>query len=279
MPASKRETTGTAAGARAVGGDLPRRLERPKITRAPFHGGPDEALNHQGPQKRLRWMMVAIASTGVAPLAACARPEKCDGQVTCARPRVVVVAPAMNLSNSREIDVLQVTDMVASELLSFEGISVIPVNLTLSALARRGQSRVHSPADARDLAVEFAADATVVTAVTEYDPYEPPRVGLVMQWYAPTGVEGDDAGDEEGADSAPPNAQVQRVFDASRKDVVKAVREYARTRDRHESPLGWRRHVAAQQLYLRYACWETIRTMLSARGPARGAAPHDGVEP
>ena len=47
-----------------------------------------------------------------------------------------------------------------------------------------GKTAVETPQDALDLAGELGADATLVAAITEYQPYDPPIVGVVMQWYA-----------------------------------------------------------------------------------------------
>jgi len=49
--------------------------------------------------------------------------------------------------------------------------------------------RAHSlslerPADAQKLAQLLEVDAVAVGAVTDYSPYYPPRVGLVVEWYA-----------------------------------------------------------------------------------------------
>lgn len=198
---------------------------------------------------------------------------------TPSQPLVVVVAPVLNLSGSRHVDTLKVTDLVASELQTFENVAVIPVNLTLAALERRGLRYVETSTDACDLAAEFGADATIVTAITEYDPYNPPVVGLVMQWYAsplaggatgfnPVSASRQAAGHaENGYDVARsgPLLQVQQVFNAAHDQVLDEVREYAAKRDGHQSPYGWRRYVRAQELYVRYSCWSLIRTMLSER--------------
>src|SRR5215470_9236569 len=53
-------------------------------------------------------------------------------------PVTVVVAPVLNLSNSRDWDPLKVTDWVASELQQFPGVTVIPVNRAAAVLAQAG---------------------------------------------------------------------------------------------------------------------------------------------
>jgi hypothetical protein len=192
-------------------------------------------------------------------------------------PRVLVVAPVLDLSGSGEIDPLKVTDLVASEFLGFQNVAVVPVNLVLAELERQGKVNVQSADDAVSLAQALGADATVVIAVTEYRPYWPPVVGMVMQWYAahPHGsantalnpVAASRAAQSlDGGLSEPRSLglerQVQRVFNASDEAVLKEIRDYADDRDGHASPYGWRKYTRSQELYVRYCGWALIRTML-----------------
>jgi len=217
------------------------------------------------------WVAVALFSVG------CANKEQGPDarQPSPSRPQVFVVAPVINLSGSSDFDPLQVTDIVASEFLSFPNTSVIPVNLTLAALARAGKTQVETPEDALELAREFGADATIVTAITEYDPYDPPIVGLVMQWYAvPPAVshqgldpvsasrQASGAGVPEEVAAVPetaPKWQVQRVFNAAHESILEEVRSFAAEREGHASPYAWRQYVKSQKLFLRFSIWSAIR--------------------
>lgn len=223
--------------------------------------------------------MVAIAGS-FALLAGCNRAR--DDDFAALPTRVVVVAPVLNLSGTSEIDMMQLTDTLASELMACPNTSVIPVNLTLAALARQGKRRVEEPDEALELARELGADATVVAAVTEYDPYDPPTLGLVMQWYGLGHRPGASTFDpisasrsatwtpELAASSGPvttPEIQVQRVFSAADQAVLDEVRKFARDRSGHQSPYGWRKWIKAQELYVRYCMWSLIRTMLPLTRP------------
>ncbi len=207
-------------------------------------------------------------------------------------PRVLVVAPVLNLSGSRDFDALKVTDLIASEFLSFPGIAVIPVNRVLAELARRGKASVETPEDALDLAQAFNADAAIVVAVTEYDPYDPPVIGLVMQWYS--AVPSSPAADRESAprprtglqvdaqlsaaEAPGPRWQVQRVFNAADEHLVKDIRSFASKRDGDGSPYGWRRYTKSQELYVRYCGWALIRTMLNLDADGQMAVEPDEAE-
>lgn len=220
-----------------------------------------------------------VAATGVSGGCASAHPGNNTHQPHKPIPprQVIVVAPVLNLSNSTEFDTLKVTDAVASEAVGFPGIGVVPVNLVLAALAERGTTRVESPAEAVELARRFGAQATLVTAVTEYRPYDPPVVGLIMQWYAvpdaPLSADGQTAlrPDSNACETAAalsviptgPQTQLQRVFDAAHEEVRDEVKSFARRRDGHLSPYGWQRYIKSQELYVRYCCWSLIRSILA----------------
>jgi hypothetical protein len=186
----------------------------------------------------------------------------------------VAVAPVLNLSGSKDLDPQRLSDLIASELASFEHVQTIPFSRVLAELESRGKSVAGSAEDAVELGRALGADATLVTAITEYEPYHPPVVGLTMQWYAldaagAARVTGpaDPAG--AGARIAP-LVQVQRVYNAAEDDVQSDVRDYANDREGHESPWQWRKYIQSQELYVRYCGWATIRTMLrpGPMGPA-----------
>jgi hypothetical protein len=191
--------------------------------------------------------------------------------------RVLAVAPVIDLSGSGELDPLKITDLVASEFLAFENVAVVPVNLVLAELERAGKSNVESADDAVSLAQALGADATIVVAITEYRPYSPPVVGMVMQWYAArpdpratrmlNPVAASRAAHDFAGGLSEPRApglerQVQRVFNAADEQVLEEVRDYADDRDGDPSPYGWRKYTRSQELYVRYCGWAMIRTML-----------------
>lgn len=176
--------------------------------------------------------------------------------------RVIVVAPVLNLSGSQDFDALKITDLLASEFVSAPGTAVVPVNLVLAELERRGKYAVETAQDAVALARAFGADATVVTAVTEYNPYAPPVIGLVMQWYPAGGAGAGDAQPElSDACVVGPRWQVQRVFNAADEELLEQIRSFARERDGDQSPYSWRKYVRSQELYVRFCTHSLILTM------------------
>lgn len=184
----------------------------------------------------------------------------------------IAVAPPINASGCADIDVVKVADLMASELSTLPGIGVIGVNRVLAVLAEQGLTRVTSAEHALAICDRLGADAIVVFAVTEYNPYTP-VVGLVAELYgrqpataildpvltsrmprpAPA------AGESNGVR---PWAQIQRTFNAEHEAVQDAVEEYAEDRDANETPFGWRKYLASQEHYLRYCCYTVARELV-----------------
>lgn len=177
----------------------------------------------------------------------------------------LAITPVLNFSGQFDVDPVQAADLLASEFSQFDGITILPVNRVVAALAAEGRTQVESPAHALRVADAVGADAIVVAGITEYDAYTP-VVGLVVQMYAacpgttpgfdvvaasrmPWPTEVDDQ-----ADALLPVGQIQRTYNASHDKVVKAVQRYAKPRSDEEHPYGWRQYLVVQKLFLRF-CW------------------------
>jgi len=96
----------------------------------------------------------------------------------------VAVVPFFNLSAERTVDGRRFAIAYFSELQKTPGFQVIPVGVTEQAIIENRLS-LENPEDALKLAEILKADAVVVGAITEYDPYYPPKLGMQVQWYSP----------------------------------------------------------------------------------------------
>jgi len=185
------------------------------------------------------------------------------------RGNVIAVAPALNFSGSSAFDPVTVGDLMASELSTLPGVGVIGVNRVMAVLADQGVERIHSPRHAVAVCERLGADAILVFAIAEYDPYTP-VVGITAQLYTRgPGLAGPDAPpggpSPEPAGECPvrPAAETQRVFNATHKRVQNAVRDYADKRKEGESPYGWRKYLASQEWFLRFCCHTVARDLLT----------------
>ncbi|MEK6799572.1 MAG: hypothetical protein AABZ12_11445 [Planctomycetota bacterium] len=201
----------------------------------------------------------------------------------------VAVAPAINLSGSTDFDPNRFADLMASELGYADGIRVIPVSRVLGVLAAQGKDRVESASHAGELVQWLGADALLVFAVTEYDPFDPPSVGLSAQLYGTRprpGIELEGAVQSPALyrlDARPPEqpgvhvlSETQRVFDAAHDSVVADIKTYASRRDADTSPYGWRRYVVSQQDFIRFCCSQTIDVLLNGERPRIASGSRSG---
>ncbi len=228
--------------------------------------------------QRTRWFGLTVAVAMVSAVG-CRSSQRVE-PIGIANPflgtATIAVAPAINVSGSTDFDPNRFADLMASELSDAERVSVIPLSRVLGALALQGKDRVESASHAMEIADLVGADAILVFAVTEYDPYDPPSIGIAAQLYGRHRWPGF-GGDSETADEKPDKqsggenrllAESQRVFNASHADVVSDIQAYSRQRDADESPYGWRRYTVSQQHYIRYCCHATIRSLLSGQHSA-----------
>jgi hypothetical protein len=191
-------------------------------------------------------------------------------------PMTMAVAPAWNFSGSTGLDVNRAADLMASELTYAEGVSVVPVSRVLGILAAQGVDRVQSPDHAMELAELLGADLVLVFAVTEYDPYDPPSIGISAQLYGtrpgPRGGTLDPVALSRQVALGPSRpapvsrgliASCQRVFDSAHDAVVADLQRFAAKRGGDDSPWGWRKYMVSQQHYLRFCCYATAEALLT----------------
>jgi len=195
-----------------------------------------------------------------------------DVEWTSAPPgRLIAVAPALNFSGSPDFDPVKVADIMASELSETPGIGVIGVNRVLAVLVEQSVDRIQSPQHARAVCERLGADAILVFAITEYDPYTP-VVGVAAQMYGrqPTDRQFDPVAtsrmarpfEHVASDQGPrPYAEVQRIFNAEHADVQSDVKDYSDSRTANKSPYGWKKYLRSQQWFLRFCCSRVCRDL------------------
>lgn len=171
--------------------------------------------------------------------------------------RTWVVAPVINLSGSRWFDPLTVSDELFGELQQVQSLNVLPVNKTLMAMERLRMGQINSAKSAAKIAELLHADGIVVAAITAYDAYNPPTVGMDIQMYSVRSI-------EKAAPGAPiePVAQVSAIFNAANRSVRTELRNYAAGRKGSDKVLGTRRYLLDSNAYMRFVCHAMIQRLL-----------------
>jgi hypothetical protein len=193
------------------------------------------------------------------------------------RAMTFAVVPVQDLSGTGALDTLALTDIFAGELAQVPQVSVVPVSQTVAVMIGQGWRGLSAPNQAQILAQMLSADGVIVIAVTEYDPYEPPRIGLIAEVYlvAPrpaASLPGEDVNRAPAPLASQPvsvpqgpDRQVQRIFDARQQAEQKAIRRFAR-RDTKGSN-EWQEYLRNQRQFLRYCSWETVMDLVGGVRP------------
>jgi len=165
------------------------------------------------------------------------------------------IAPAINLSGSRDFDQLAVSDSLFAELQQVSGLNVLPLNRTLFAMRQLGIRSIDDPAQAQKIAESLGANGLIVPAVTAYDPYNPPMIGMILQVYTP-----------RKSPTAPPEkqpvSQAGAVFNATNQSVLRELRDFARGRTQVDSALGDQKFLMDSDLYLRFVSHAMVRRLM-----------------
>ncbi len=245
--------------------------------------GSDGQLTGRRAACRLRGRLAqVIVLCALSPILGCSDNEAKTAVISpFDEPVTFAVAPILNFSGEFGLDPLTAADSLASELTYVEGVSVLPVNRVAAFLATQGKQQIESPAHAIEVAEAIGADAMLVAGITEYDPYTP-VVGLALQMYTVPTQHAMPVMDPvaasrhsqpmtivEMADALSPTGQVQRVYSATHRSVVRAVEHYAKPRCEGDNPFGWRQYLKSQTLFLRF-CWhDAITRLLDQQRAAR----------
>jgi hypothetical protein len=228
-----------------------------------------DALSMEALSYRRHGAWLAVAGI-LSLLAGCTRPPPPPLTSPYPNPRSIVIMPLLNQSPSDQFDTIAVTDTLVDELSEVKGLVVLPTNRALKILLTHGRTHATDVNQALAIAGELGVDGVLVGAITEYKPYSPQKVGMVLQLYwlrADTNSETIDpvrlsrqasgAGETYYAGGGPAS-QVQELFDASRNEVSDMVYAYGRNHQGQDSPYGWRRYLVDSGAYMHFVCHEMI---------------------
>lgn len=209
----------------------------------------------------------------------------------------VAIAPAINLSGSRDFDPLIVSDALFGEAQQVHNLNVLPLNKTLMAMQRLRIRAIDDAQTAQQLAQYMGADGLIIPAVTAYDPFNPPVVGMVLQMYTPPAAPPPPAraagaaaagmaevsanrgtlranpdGPTVVADVSPapvmpvaekqPVSQVSAVFNAGNQSVLRELRTYANGRTQYDSALMDQKFLLDSDAYMRFVCNAMVRRLM-----------------
>lgn len=191
------------------------------------------------------------------------------------------VLPPVNESGTSLVDPLRVGDALVAAVTEIQGVSALPINRSLQAMRGLKLDRITSPDQVRLLAEALGADGVLLPAITAWDPYDPPVIGLTLALYARSGsmsatgnVDIDPRALSSAASDAgflarssfgtAPVAVTMEHLDARNHQVQMYVQQYAQGRSEAASALNWRIYFASMELYTEFATYHCVRRVLES---------------
>jgi hypothetical protein len=225
--------------------------------------------------------------------AGCAQTPKYGSEIVYKMPgvraQVWAVAPAVNLSGQREVDLLLQSDLLYHKLQEVRGLTVVPVDRVIQVYAAMRIEQVQSPTQAAIVCEALGVDALIVPTVTAYDPYDPPKWGGSLQVFRASRTGGPvnvDVRDLVRLTAPDPNSvpppptdrgfvQAVGMFDAANGTVREALAGYAKGRHDPIGPMGAREYWLSMDRYVGFAFHTLIGDLLRAEAAsmrAKGAS-------
>lgn len=153
-----------------------------RVTGTPLRGAPLGTFRQRAMRRHL-WgylLLVVGAGSGCALVPEIAH----EPQIQNPFPQLsrVAVLPFYNQSDEPTLNQDRVASAYYNELQKIPGFEVMPLGVVKNYLQATGVDP-HSAAEFQQVARDLGVDAVIVGAVTDYTPYDPPRMTLAVSWY------------------------------------------------------------------------------------------------
>lgn len=184
--------------------------------------------------------------------------------------------PELKDDKDNILDPVTVGDIFASELVqtSSHGFKVQRPE-QVAKFMLRNKIKLQTSADAIELAKLLEVDAIIVGAITEYNPYFPPRVAMAVEMFTTkqhrfVSIDIDKVIMSGKAEPLPISdsskhlftAYVENVYDSSNQLTRLKVKAYSRTHKESDWPGEDETHILrSMRLYLRYVSFETASAL------------------
>jgi len=144
-------------------------------------------MHHTAYWRRIALLLLLLPATGCAIL-----PEQAhQPQFHNPFPQLtrVAVLPFSNQSTEATLDGSMVGNLYRNELQQIPGFEVMPMGVVETKLrgivaANSSAANYNEATNFQTIAQQLGVDAVVVGAITDFDEYYPPRIGLSVSWYA-----------------------------------------------------------------------------------------------
>ena len=227
----------------------------------------------------IKWIAIIALIVAACLLSGGCETDKAYGRekslsVPGTRQRVWAVAPVVNLSGQRGVDPLLQADLVYQQLQTVNGLTVVPVDRVAQVYAAAGIEQVQSPEQAMAVIDALGCDGLIVTTVTQFDAYNPPKFAGAMQLFErPTSRQNTGPDPQQmlraatpGPETAMPRdndfVQVVGMYDSANGSVREAVLRYAAGRHEPAGPMGVKEYFVSMDRYCGFAYYTLTESLL-----------------
>ena len=187
--------------------------------------------------------------------------------------KVWAVAPVVNLSGQSGVDPLLQADLVYQQLQTVAGLTVVPVDRVAQVYAAAGLEQIQSAEQAQAVIDTLGCDGLIITTITQFDPYNPPKIGAAMQLFERKGDRTSGPDPQRMLRSATPGPetslpqnsdfiQVVGMFDSTNGSVREAIAAYARGRHEPLGPMGAKEYFASMDRFCGFAYYSLTESLL-----------------
>ena len=199
---------------------------------------------------------------------------------TSRRDVVWAVAPPRNESGTSAVNPRAVGDALVSATSEVNGLTALSLNRSIRAMRALGLDEVTGPAEAQQLASVLGADAVLIASITDWDPYDPPVIGLSAALIpAPGRLEAtggasiddtrlfqlqatEDAIRPGARDAGAAHSSTAQHISGRDHETLMAVRRYAEGRLDPDDPLGWQAYLKSMPLYTTFSAHRVVGSLL-----------------
>lgn len=203
------------------------------------------------------------------------------------------VVPLANETGVSFADSDMISDALVAKIDEVRGLACLPLNRTIAAMRAANLRAVTSPAQARALAGLLGVDGIVVGSITDYDPYNPPKVGLKLALFSREADAGAMAVDPLRLQTAysdysktprtqyldRPVSTVSEYLDGANHEVLMELQRYATGRHDTNSALGWKRMLTSMDLYTQFAANMAVARLIEQERLRLGQPAMTSAEP
>ncbi|MGP1271892.1 MAG: hypothetical protein ACTS22_01020 [Phycisphaerales bacterium] len=236
-------------------------------------------------QQSMLFPFAALLAGAVLLLAGCQSPSltpptRLTSPYDSSRGEVLwAVAPLTNESGTSLVPTDELTDAIVRACQQIEGVRCLPQNRVIAEMRGLGIRAIASPADAQRLAERLGVNGLIIGTITDYHPYEPPKLGLALalETSGPAPFVGDDLSLEtlrgstgERVTEQPgtarytqvPAASLAVVFDGRHHDTLMELQRFAEGRHDPDAARGWRVYLASMPLFTEFAAQAAVSRLL-----------------